>query len=109
MKRATFLCIAMMMFSTALLQSEARTLPAGTVISIPGTPTAVLDAGAFLLDRDSMERATLALETVAIREEQIAKLTASYETLKTWAIVGTVALPVVAILLDEVVHALVGR
>jgi hypothetical protein len=107
-KRA--ICIALLVGASCLaLQADATVLPAGTQITRPGTPTTLLSDSMFLLSRPDMEKATLALETEAIREEQIAKLTASYETLKTWAIVGAVALPVVAILLDEVVHALVGR
>jgi len=60
------------------IAAEVQVLPAQTAISMPGKPVAVLDEPHFLLDREDMEKATLAMETVPIRDEQIAALTDSY-------------------------------
>ncbi len=96
-------------FTTPSIFAEVQVLPAGTIVTKPQAPSATLGESMFLLDRGDMESATLAMETVAIREEQIKKLTASYDTLRTWTIIGFIALPVAAVLLDELVHALVAK
>jgi len=95
---------------------EATVLPSGTAITIPDKGSIFLSESHFLLDRASMEEATLALEALPIREKQIADLTASWNKidgeLKTWQLWGTVGLiagPILAFVLDELVHLALGR
>src|SRR5512146_772173 len=59
---------------TSSVYAEATVLPSGTIIALPdGTVKTVGDA-MFLLPRVDMEAATLALETVKIREDEIVAL-----------------------------------
>jgi hypothetical protein len=88
--------------------ADATVLPVNTVISIPGSLPTTLDDAEFLLTRADMEAAALALETVRIREEQIAKLNATIvETQREFRImgVGLVVLPILSIVL----YALVAK
>jgi hypothetical protein len=93
----TILAIALFMaLSTVGGMAEAVVLPVGTTVIYPdATPNLNVDEASFLLTREDMEAATLALETVRIREEQIAKLTTSYNDLYHFTIV---ALPITAFL-----------
>jgi hypothetical protein len=104
MKR--LLCILFLVFMVTGLQAEATVLPEGTVISKPGTPTVVLSDSHFLLTREDMEVAALAMETVLIRDDQILKLTASWNDLAGKVIVTGVVAAAATFLAVELFHAL---
>ena len=112
MKRHAIAIMAIALFmvlSTSGVTAEAIVLPAGVVILYPdATPNLDISEAHFLLTREDMEAATLALETVKIREDQIAKLNATIvETQREFRImgVGLVVLPILAI----VFYALVAK
>ena len=63
--------------------ADATVLPASTVISLPGGFPTTLDSAHFLLTREDMEAAALALETLPIREAEIAKLNAQVQALQS--------------------------
>jgi hypothetical protein len=86
--------------------SEATVLSEGTVISKPGTPTIVLGDAGFLLTRDDMEKAALAMATVLIRDDQILKLTASWNDLAGKVVVTGVVAAAATFLAVELFHAL---
>lgn len=99
--------------TTIAAWSDAILLPQGTTIAIPGSMLSVLDGPYFLLTRPDMEIALLAMETVPIREAQIAKLTTSYKTLQDgifWNTVKWSALTgAVVFLAVEVFHLVKGN
>lgn len=114
--RKTFLLSIVFALATVLSSvAEVTVLPAGTVLTQPSGVSSTLDNVYFLLSRDDMEKATLALETIPIKDKQIADLTLSWNTVnaeleswKVWGIVGMIGLPVVAVMLDELLHILEG-
>lgn len=99
--------------SSSTIQADALLLPQGTTIEIPGNDVRTLDASYFLLNRVDMERAVLAMETVPIREKQIADLTLSYKTLSDdifWKTVKWSALTgAIVFVAVEVVHLVKGK
>jgi len=90
MKNLLVIITLLLLAGTSSTKADALLLPPGTAIEIPGKEVSVLDAPYFLLTRPDMEKAVLAMETIAIREKQIEELTASYKTLEDGVFWNTV-------------------
>lgn len=69
-----FLVLGFFMIVSVMSWSEAQVLPSGTIIALPDGTVKTVGEAMFLLPRLDMESATLALETVKIREDEIVAL-----------------------------------
>lgn len=105
MKFVIFLLVCIMMFST-LSFSDAIILPPQTVITWPDGKTELLPASFFLLTRSDMETATLAMESLPIREKAFSDLTDSYHALQRQVFFYVVVTAIVVFSADEIYHAL---
>ena len=91
--------------------SDAKTLPAGTVITVPGGAPETLAEPGFLLNRDDMNAATIALEEKPVDAATIFKLQKLSDSQQkkidnetTWKIVIGVASFALGVVGDEMVH-----
>lgn len=105
---AFLLALLFLLASVVIASSEAKVLPAGTVIYYPDGSMETLQATGFLLMRDDMEKATVALANAPVDAKTIFDLQAlsnrqeaSLRDARFWHLVsGGVGL-VAGILLDH--------
>lgn len=115
-RRLTFIVVLLMMALSSGAFSDILLLPGGTTIGIPGKDSIFLSQSHFLLERSDMEKATIAMETVPIREKEVSDLTALNQSLqkdldswKLWGTAGLIGGPILTALLIEVIHAAIGK
>ena len=68
---ATLLVVLLLLASVVIANSDAKVLPAGTVIYYPDGSMETLTAVGFLLTRPDMERATTAMANAAVDAKTI--------------------------------------
>ena len=106
-----FLCVSALSFA------DAKVLPAGTTIIMPdGTTKTVLTEGSFLLTRADMEKATKAVQDMAIDEKAIGDLKTlsdtqqgKIDTATTWKRIDSLLGFFAGILADEGTRKLLGK
>jgi hypothetical protein len=113
-QRLFFIVSALILLTVAgivISHSDARTLPVGTVITVPGGTQETLTSPGFLLNRDDMNAATIALQEKAVNAKEIFDLRAlsdkqqkKIENETTWKIVIGVASFALGVVGDEMVH-----
>ena len=91
--------------------SEAKVLPAGTVITFADGTTQTLTATGFLLSREDMNAATVALEEKPVDAKEILDLHSlsdkqqkSIDNSHTWEIIIGVASFALGVVADELIH-----